>query len=143
VAEARDNAHFRLLERLYLNAPVTRLYGTTVVIGPGEAVVTLPVDERFHHAAGALHGSAIFRALDDAAFFAANSVVHDVLVLTTSFTIQYFRPVRSGTLTATGRLVHQGGRTLFADSELRDEEGNLIATGRGTFTKSGIPLADL
>ena len=67
--------HYQRLERLYRAAPVTRLYGTAVVVSHGASDVTLPVDKRLFHAAGALHGSAYFRVLDDAAFFAANSVL--------------------------------------------------------------------
>ncbi len=46
--------------------------------------------------------SVYFKALDDAAFFAANSVVEDVFVLTTNFNIQLLRTVTEGTLIATG-----------------------------------------
>jgi len=141
--DARKQAHWHRLERLYHAAPVTRLYGTRVTVREGAAEVTLPVDDRFFHAANALHGSAYFRALDDAAFFAANSIVYDVLVLTTSFHIDFFRPVRAGPLTATGRLVNQGRRMLFADAELRDPEGRLVARGGGVFTRSTIDLDDL
>ena len=39
------------------------------------------------HAAGAVHGSYYFKVLDDACYFAANSLVSDVFVLTVSFVI--------------------------------------------------------
>jgi acyl-coenzyme A thioesterase PaaI-like protein len=35
-----------------------------------------------HHSIHAVHGSVYFKALDDAAFFAVNSLVEDVFVLT-------------------------------------------------------------
>jgi hypothetical protein len=65
--------HFRKLEHLYRVAPVTRWYGASIRIGDGEAEVSIPVRPEFYHAAHAVHGSVYFRALDDAAFFAANS----------------------------------------------------------------------
>lgn len=46
----------------------------------------MPVKPSSFHAAGALHGSVLFKALDDAAIFAVYSVEPEVLVVTTSFT---------------------------------------------------------
>ncbi len=135
--------HFRGLERAYSAAPVTRWMGSSASVGDGRATVTLPVREDFHHAAAAVHGSLYFRALDDAAFFAANSKVEDVLVLTSSFHIQFFRPVSAGTLRAEGRVVHRAARLVTADAELFDQAGTLLARGSGTFAISRISLSEL
>src|SRR6185503_18075324 len=81
-----DDEHHRKLERLYAKAPVSRWYGATIAIDDARAEVRIAVRPEFHHAANAVHGSVYFRALDDAAFFAANSRVRDVLVLTVSYT---------------------------------------------------------
>jgi acyl-coenzyme A thioesterase PaaI-like protein len=67
--------------------------GARAAIRHGEAVITLPVRSDLFHAAGALHGALYFLALDNAAFFAVNSLVEDVFVLTTSFTTYLTRPV--------------------------------------------------
>jgi uncharacterized protein (TIGR00369 family) len=132
--------HFRRLERMYHSAPVTKLYGTRLQVRHREAVVEMPVREEFFHAAGALHGSAYFRILDDAAFFAANSVVRDTFVLTVSFTLHLTRPVAGGTLLATGRLVHRSRSLLVAEAEILDEEGRQVAFGTGTFLPRGPKL---
>ena len=112
-----DADHYRKLERLYATAPVTRWYGAAIQIGTGTAEVRLSARPEFHHAAGAVHGSAYFRALDDAAFFAANSRVSDVLVLTVSFTVHFVRPVQDGELRATGRLPCRWPRSIRCASE--------------------------
>jgi uncharacterized protein (TIGR00369 family) len=138
--KSRDEEHFRRLERMYHAAPVTELYGTRLEIGHGQATVTMPVREDFFHAAGALHGSAYFRALDDAAFFAANSVVRDTFVLTVSFTLHLTRPVTGGTLTAKGELVHRSRNLLVAEAQLLNEEGKQVALGTGTFLPRGPKL---
>lgn len=135
--------HYRLLEAIYHSAPVTRLYGSTLMVKRGAAVVTMPVDASFFHAANALHGSVYFRALDDAAFFATNSVEFEVLVLTTSFRVDFLRPVRSGILTATGTLLHHGSRQLVARSELRQDDMSLVAIGVGTFIRGRAALAEI
>ena len=93
-----------------------------------------------HHAANAVHGSVYFKLLDDAAFFAANSLVEDVFLLTASFTIYMLGPVSEGRLKAGGRITHRTGRLFFAEAELEDRDGNAIARGSGTFVRSRIPL---
>jgi uncharacterized protein (TIGR00369 family) len=135
-----DAEHYRRLERLYADAPVTVWYGASLRVADGHALVDIPVRNEFFHGAGAVHGSVYFRALDDAAFFAANSRVRDVLVLTVSFTVHFTAPVRAGALRAEGRLLHEAGRLFVAESELRDDTGRLLAVGSGTFTRSAIPL---
>jgi len=137
------SAHHRGLERAYAAAPVTRWMGTSVEVGEGTATVTLPLREDFHHAGGAVHGSLYFRALDDAAFFAANSRIPGVLVLTSSFDVHFFRPVVSGTVRAEGQVVHRSERVVVAEARLLDEEGKVLARGTGTFMPSRIPLTEL
>ena len=135
-----SEAHYRKLERMYATGPVTQLYGTTLQVGKAEAVVTMPVKEEFFHAGGALHGSAYFRALDDAAYFAANSLIEDSFLLTASFTIYLVRQVTKGTLTATGRVAHRSPRVIIAESELVDERGKVVARGSGSFMPGSIEL---
>ncbi len=132
--------HYRKLENLYLFAPITRWYRAAIRVGDGVAEMRARVRPEFFHAAGAVHGSVYFRALDDAAFFAANSRVHDVLVLTVSFTVHFTNPVNDGELIAQGRVVHESGRLFVAESSLYDLDGQLLATGSGTFTRSKIAL---
>lgn len=138
-----DEKHFRGLERAYAVAPVTRWMGTKAEVGDGRATVTLAIREDFHHAAAAVHGSLYFRMLDDAAFFAANSRVADVLVLTASFHLDFFRPVVDGMLRAEGRVVNESRRLVTAEAELFDDAGNLLARGSGSFMPSGIALAEV
>ena len=44
-------------------------------IGPGTCTMTMTVREDFFHAAQAMHGALYFMMLDNAAFFAVNSIV--------------------------------------------------------------------
>lgn len=138
---AVSNAHFEKLTRMYLGAPINRYFTPRIEISAGQAIVTLPVREDFHHAASAVHGAVYFKALDDAAFFAANSLVDDVFVLTVAFTVHFTRPVTEGTITATGRVVHRSRRMLIADAEAVDTAGRVVARGTGTFMRSEVPLS--
>jgi uncharacterized protein (TIGR00369 family) len=100
----------------------------------------MPVSSEHFHAAGALHGAVCFKALDDAAFFAVNSVVEDVFVLTLSFTVHFLEPVRDGHIEARGELLDASKRIFFAESELLDASERLIGRGTGVFVKSRVPL---
>jgi uncharacterized protein (TIGR00369 family) len=137
---AVDADHHRRLEHLYASAPVTQWYGATIAVGDGQAEVRFTIRPEFHHAAHAVHGSVYFRALDDAAFFAVNSRVRDVFVLTVSFTVHLTRPVTSGEMRATGRVLHGGGRLFVAESTLVDDAGQILGHGSGVFSRSSIAL---
>ena len=135
-----DAEHHRKLERLYESAPVSRLYGAKITIGDGHAEVRYAVRPEFYHSAGAVHGSVYFRALDDAAFFAVNSRVPDVFVLTVSFTVHLTRPITSGEMRATGRIIHGGGRLFVAESTVVNDAGEVLGHGSGVFARSSIAL---
>lgn len=137
-----NEMHFRKLEQLYVAAPISRWYGVSIKIEDGCAEVRIPIKKDFYHAANAVHGSVYFRALDDAAFFAVNSRVHDVMVLTVGFSVHFTNPVSEGELCARGWVLHEAGRLYVAESELHDSDGRLLAKGSGTFTRSRIPLSE-
>lgn len=132
--------HYRKLENMYHGAPVNQLYGNRLTVQDGASSIRWEVQPRFFHAMSALHGSAYFKLLDDAAFFAANSVVMDAFVLTASFNLHFLLPVLGGVVRAEGTLVSEGRSLLVAEAVLLDEEGAEVALGSGTFARSKIPL---
>lgn len=134
--------HFRKLERMYHDhAPINDYFDPDLTIEEGTATLELPVSERYHHPAGGVHGTAYFKALDDAAFFAVNSLVEDVFVLTTQFTLHLTRPISEGTMTAVGEVVHEHPSQYIAEAVLRDEDGAHLARATGTFQRSQIELS--
>ena len=132
--------HFRKLEQMYLSAPINAFYSPSIWISQGEAEVTIAVKPEFFHAANAVHGSVYFKLLDDAAFFAVNSLSEDYFVLTTSFTTYLLRPMSEGTMKATGKVVWSGGKSYLAESVVVDSEGREVARGSGNFVTSKIKL---
>ena len=135
-----DPEHFRKLERLYHGAPINQFFRPTLAVSHGAAELVLPVRPEFFHAAHAVHGSIYFKALDDAAFFAVNSLVTDVFVLTASYNLYLTRPVTEGVLRALGRVVHRSRQLFLAEAELLDAEGRQVGRGSGSFMRSAIPL---
>ena len=134
--------HYIKLENMMHSAPFMKLTGAKVDVERGKATITLPVRKDFHHAAGAMHGALYFLALDNAAFFAANSLVKDVFVLTTSFTTYITRPVSEGIVTAYGKVVNQNRSQIIGESVLYNEKDKEIARASGIFVKSKIPLSE-
>jgi len=136
--------HWRALERLYASAPINRLFDSHLTVtGAGAARIEFTIDERFHHAAGASHGTIYFKMLDDAAFYAANTLITDRFLLTTSFNLHFVRPVKQGRIVAEGRWISGRRRVLVAESRLVDADGEEIGRGTGTFMRSRIPLSGL
>jgi len=126
---------------MYASAPVNNYFAPTMHVSEGKADVTIKVRPDFFHAAHAVHGVLYFKLLDDAAFFAVNSLVREVFVLTVSFNIYLTRPVSAGELKASGRVVHRSQRLFLAESELVNGEGQEVARGSGVFMRSTIALS--
>ena len=139
-AKAANAEHYRKLEHMYLTAPINTFYSPEIRISHGAAEITTSVKPDFFHAADAVHGSVYFKLLDDAAFFAVNSLIGDHFVLTASFTTYLLRPISEGTMKATGRVVYAGARSFIAESLVVDGEGKEIARGSGNFVISKIKL---
>lgn len=139
-----EAAHFRALERLYASAPINRLFPSRLDIpAAGESRICFDVDPDYFHAAGAVHGTIYFKMLDDAAFYAANSLVSDRFLLTTAFNLFFTKPLKEGPITAEGRWLSGKRRIYVAEARLVDATGEEIGRGTGTFMRSAIPLAGL
>ena len=136
--------HFRRLERMYQAAPINEYFQPTLHIPEaGVAELRFAIRPDFHHAAHAAHGAVYFKALDDATFFATNSLFDDVFVLTVSFNLYLTRPVSEGEVVARGRVVSRSKRLYLAEGVMQDSRGREIARGTGAFMPSSIALSDL
>ena len=137
-------AHFRSLEGLYAAAPINQMFPSRLAITTsGEARIDFDIESSYFHAAGAAHGTSYFKMLDDAAFYAANSLVTDRFLLTTAFNLLFTRPIKAGPITAFGRWISGRRRVFVADARLIDAAGEEVARGTGTFMRSKFPLAGL
>ena len=143
-ANSGAERHSRALEALYTSAPVNALFASRLSIpDEGLARIAFDVTEEVYHAAGAAHGTIYFKMLDDAAFYAANTLATDRFLLTTSFNLHFTKPVRTGKVIAEGKWVSGRKRVFVAESRLVDEEGDEIGRGTGTFMRSRIALSSL
>ncbi|MFH1034261.1 MAG: PaaI family thioesterase [Pseudomonadota bacterium] len=140
-AQPVDPEHYRKLERMYQSAPINQFFAPALTVSQGQARVVIEVEPKFFHAAGAAHGALYFKALDDAAYFATNSLVSDVFVLTINFTTYLERPVSSGAITCLGQVVMAARNLFIAESRITDHKGREIARGSGHFVKGNIALS--
>ncbi len=137
--------HYRLLEAMYAKANCNVAYcpGIQMTVSEGKAEIVLPMREEFYHAAKAVHGFIYFKLLDEAAFFAANSVVDDVFVLTTNFHLNLLRPITEGSMRAVGTIANASKNQIIADAVVYNDDNKAIAMGSGTFVRSQIELSSI
>jgi uncharacterized protein (TIGR00369 family) len=137
--------HWRALESLYAAAPINKaLFRSSLEIpAEGQSRITFHVETDCFHAAGAAHGTVYFKMLDDAAFYAANTLVTDRFLLTTAFNLHFTRPIRSETVVAEGRWISGRRRVFVAEAWLLGEDGEEVGRGTGTFMRSHIALSGL
>lgn len=99
-------------------------------IAPGEAELTMAVQERMVNGHGICHGGFIFALADSAFAFACNSFNRRAVAQ--SNTITYLRPARLGeTLTAHAVQSASAGRSGITDVTVSDTAGRAIALFRG------------
>lgn len=137
-----NSEHYRALESMYAAAPINSAYLPTMVVSEGEAVIEIEAGPQHHHSGGGVHGSVYFKMLDDAAFFAANSLEPDVFVLTTSFTTYITRPMSEGKMRAVGKVVNFNRSQFIAEAVVYDSEDREIGRGNGIFVRSKVQLVD-
>jgi uncharacterized protein (TIGR00369 family) len=137
-------AHLRALEGLYRSAPINAIFESQLeLVETGRSRIHFVVSEASFHAAGAAHGTLYFKMMDDAAFYAANSMVSDRFLLTTAFNLHFTKPLRNGEAVAEGRWVSGKRRVFVAEARIIDSTGEECARGTGTFLRSSIALSGL
>ena len=134
--------HYRSLENMHAAAPINKFYKPIMRVSEGIAEIEIEVEEKYFHVAGAVHGSVYFKMLDDAAFFASNSLEPEVFVLTVTFTTYLTRSVSSGKLKSLGRVVNMNSQQFIAESILFDSDENEVGRGNGIFIRSKIKLCN-
>lgn len=105
-------------------------------IGPVDGGWELKVELRPIHLSRArrVHGGFLFTLLDAAI---GRAIMHELPpdkgCPTVEMKINYFRPCQYGVLKARGEVVRMGRNLCYAEGEIRNEEGKLVARSTGTF----------
>lgn len=105
-----------------------------VSVGPGRAVLRMPVREEMCNGHRLCHGGMIFSLADSAFAFACNS--HNKVTVANNCTISFIASAHAGdVLTAEAVERHRGGRSGITDVTVTDQTGRLIAVFRGHSTQ--------
>ena len=134
------DAPCRALEAMYLSAPINQFYRPRIVISKEQ--VEIDIDQRFFHAAEAVHGSVYSKLLDDAAGLAANVLEREVFAVTASFTTHMTRPVSGPLMRSVGRVVDQTRSQFLVESIVYDHNQRSVGRGNGVFMRGSVRLAD-
>jgi uncharacterized protein (TIGR00369 family) len=101
----------------------------------GEAVFAGTPDESVYNPIGVVHGGLVCTLLDSALGCAVHSTLAaGVWYTSIELKVNYLRPVTagSGELTARGWVTKPGRRVAFADGDVRDADGTVLATATGS-----------
>jgi uncharacterized protein (TIGR00369 family) len=127
-----------LIEKVYRGEipppPVATLIGFALTaIEPGRAVIELTAEARHANPMGTLHGGILCDVADAAMGMAYASTLEEGESFTTlELKINFLKPVRTGKLVATGRIV-KGGRTVgLVECDVVDDKHHLVARATST-----------
>lgn len=118
-----------------LDSPYQRFLGLQFVrYEEGLVEIDMPFREEFLREDGSdwLHGGILSALIDIAGDYAVHSKTGGD-VPTVDLRIDYLRPAKRGRLTAIARTVKVGRRISVADIEVKDEQGQVVAAGRGVY----------
>ncbi|MGH7314976.1 MAG: PaaI family thioesterase [Candidatus Rokuibacteriota bacterium] len=122
--------------------PIADLIGFTLtLVEPGRAVVAFEAGPRHANPMGTLHGGVLCDIADAAMGMAYAAGLDEGETFTTlELKINFLKPMRTGRLTATGRVV-KGGRTVgLVECDVVDDEDRLVARASSTcMTLRGEP----
>lgn len=117
--------------------PYAQLLGIEVdEVDQGSATLGLNVRHELMQINGVVHGGAIASLIDTATAFAIIPFLEPKeRVTTVDLTLSYLRPLTSGRITATAKVVRAGRRLFVVSAEVHDPDGNLATTALTTYIK--------
>jgi uncharacterized protein (TIGR00369 family) len=126
----------RIAEGRTPGAPIAAHLGMELVsVTDGEVIFAATPDESLYNPIGMIHGGVAATMLDSA----VGCAVHTQLPAGVGYSsielkVSYLKAIHSssGEIRARGHVVKTGSRVGFAEAELRDENGTLLATASGS-----------
>jgi uncharacterized protein (TIGR00369 family) len=137
IASGLNESQQERVEQAIRAVPFAKFLGIELEsIEPGRATMSLQIREELKQNVGVVHGGVVASLIDSATAFAILPLLKDDERTTTvDLTISYLRPLIDGRISATARVVREGGRIVVLSAELHDETGNLAATALSTYIK--------
>jgi len=126
------------LASLVEGSPFYRWSGMRVAAAePGSVSVTLELGEHHANLQGFAHGGILATLADAAMGLSVRSAMEPGRRhVTIELGVHYLRPVRTGTVTATGRAVRVGRDVAYAEASITDARGTDLVRASGTYSTS-------
>lgn len=101
----------------------------------GRAIYDLVVGPQHLNRRGVAHGGVVSALLDMALGTAVvSSILPEEWCGTMQLSVQFREPVLPGAIVAEGRMARRGRTAAYAEGEVRDARGAILATAHGTWT---------
>jgi acyl-CoA thioesterase len=140
MGESVSEKVFEALRERVKSEPYAKLLGLELVkVESGYALIRMAFTERHHNIYRRCHGGAIFSLMDEAFQIASNSSGKIEIALNVS--VSYMKAPRDGDiLTAVAKLVDSSRRISHFLIEVRNGEGDLVASCQATAYRRDEPL---
>ena len=125
--------------------PIAMLMQFDIVeLAEGRVAFSCLLDESVYNPIGVVHGGLVCTLLDTVAGCAVHTTLPQGMAYTSiELKVNYLRAVHasSGPLTAVGTVAKPGRRVAFAEGEVRDSAGRVVATASSSLLVFPIPSA--
>jgi len=132
-----DEARIARARQAFASVPYARFLGLELgALKHDEVSIHLDIRPELKQNQDVVHGGAIASLIDTASAFAVVTRLEaDERVTTIDLTIHYLRPVTTGRLTATARIVRAGRRIFVLSVNVTNNMGILVATAVTSYIK--------
>jgi uncharacterized protein (TIGR00369 family) len=136
-SENLTQAQLERITRALESVPFGKLLGLKLEsIRPGSATLSLEIRDELMQNNGIVHGGAIASLIDSTTAFSIIPLLgENERITTVDLTITYLRPLVSGTMKATAKVLREGGRVIVTSADVFDAAGNLASTALSTYLR--------
>lgn len=122
-------------------SPFYRWSGMRVThVEPGSVHVSIELGEHHANLQGFAHGGVLATLADAAMGLSVRSAMEPGRRhVTIELGVHYLRPIRTGTVTATGKAVRVGRDVAYAEASISNERGTELARASGTYSVTSPP----
>ena len=133
----------KMMGRELPGPPIAAHFAMDIVeVEEGTVTFTCQPDESHYNPIGAVHGGLVCTVLDSALGCATHTTLPAGVGYTSiEIKVNYLRPVTrdSGPLRCIGRVTKPGRRVAFAEGEVLDKDGKVVATATGSLLVFPLP----
>ncbi len=121
------------IHKEFAHCPYLHHLGIEIVSFEEENVrIKLNIKNELLNTNGTLHGGVYASIIDFVQSMHLRSVTKTRCV-TMSLTVHFTAPVKTGYIYAEAHIISKGHKTAFVDGVIKDEYGNVVSKGTGTF----------